>query len=126
MDSGSKFTGGAGDDTFVATSGDPAATTTAPTLTAGDSLDGGIGNDTLQLAVAANAPTPSAQISTKSIENVAITNNRGAAYTLDATTLKNHTTLGGLYTAKYRNIKDELASQQLQIAKHLRKQNKRT
>ena len=85
VDSGSKFTGGAGDDTFVATSGDPAATTTAPTLTAGDSLDGGIGNDTLQLAVAANAPTPSAQISTKSIENVAITNNRGAAYTLDAT-----------------------------------------
>jgi len=41
--------------------------------------------DTLQLAVSANAPTPSAQISTSGIETVTVTNNRGSAYSLDAT-----------------------------------------
>ena len=45
MNNGAAFTGGAGDDTFIAT----AATVATNTLNAGDNLTGGEGTDTLSL-----------------------------------------------------------------------------
>ena len=59
LDTGSKFTGGAGDDSFAGTmtfAGD--AITAAATMTAGDTLDGGAGdNDKLEITVTGAAVT---------------------------------------------------------------------
>ena len=79
LDTGAAFTGGAGNDTFNAVDA-----TTDPTLTDGDSLVGGAGSDTLTLAVASTAGANAPGVSTDGVETLAITQNRAAGYTVDA------------------------------------------
>jgi hypothetical protein len=78
LDTGTAFTGGAGNDTFIGTSSSTA------TLNDGDSLVGGAGTDTLSVAVSGSTAA-SGSFLTSGIENVSITNSGSAAYTLDAT-----------------------------------------
>ncbi len=77
MDTGSKFTGDSGNDTFIAV--DTNSATTA-TFTNGDSLVGGAGTDMLQLGVSGyTAASTLPVISTSGIENLSLTNNSVAA-----------------------------------------------
>jgi len=111
IDTGSKFVGGAGDDTFNAVDG--TASTTTPTWTSGDSLVGGAGTDTLTLAVSG---TPgAAQVSTNGIETIQLVNNSAAnaAYTVDATLMTGLTAFdvtGGTGAALVSNAKQVLNS----------------
>jgi hypothetical protein len=79
LDTGDTFTGNSGNDTFNAVDA-----LTDPTLTDGDSLVGGAGTDTLVLAVASTATANAPGVSTDGVETLAITQNRAAGYTLDA------------------------------------------
>jgi len=81
LDTGSKFTGGAGDDTF--TSVDTSSTST--TLTTGDSLVGGAGSDTLLLVASGGAAVSAATVSTSGIETLSVVNNNSGLLTVDAT-----------------------------------------
>ena len=77
MDTGAAFTGGAGNDTFIAV--DTNSATTA-TFTNGDSLVGGAGTDMLQLGVSGYTVASTLPvISTSGIENLSLTNNSVAA-----------------------------------------------
>jgi len=77
LDTGEKFTGGSGNDTFIAV--DTNSATTA-TFTNGDSLVGGTGTDVLQLGVSGyTAASTLPVISTSGIENLSLTNNSVAA-----------------------------------------------
>jgi len=78
LDTGTAFTGGAGNDTFIGTSSSTA------TLNDGDSLVGGAGTDTLNVAVSGST-TASGSFLSSGVENVSITNSGSNAYTLDAT-----------------------------------------
>jgi len=86
LDTGSTFTGGAGNDTFIGTS------SSTSTLNDGDSLVDGAGTDTLSVAVSGTAAA-SGSFLTSGIENVTITNSGTAAYTLDATLMTGLTTV---------------------------------
>ena len=80
VDTGSAFTGGAGNDTFYSIDNNVAAT---GTFTSADSLTGGAGTDTLNIAVSGTGAAPS--VSTNGIENLSIINNgTNAPYTLSA------------------------------------------
>ena len=81
LDTGSKFTGGAGDDTFVSVDTQSATT---QTLTSGDSLVGGAGTDTLQIAASGGAAVAAPLVSTSGIETLNVTNNNTGLYTVDA------------------------------------------
>ncbi len=81
LDTGSKFTGGAGDDTFVSVDTQSATT---QTLTSGDSLVGGAGTDTLQIAASGGAAVSAPLVSTSGIETLNVTNNNTGLYTVDA------------------------------------------
>lgn len=84
LDTGSKFTGGAGDDTF--SSLDTASTST--TLTTGDSLVGGAGSDTLLLVASGSTGTSTvtaATVSTSGIETLSIVNNDASLLSVGAT-----------------------------------------
>jgi hypothetical protein len=82
LDTGTKFTGGAGADTFNSISSSDAA---VATFTSADSISGGAGVDTLTVAVSGTITT-APSVSTNSIEVLSLTNNStGGAYTLDAT-----------------------------------------
>jgi len=82
LDTGTKFTGGTGADTFNSIS---SSDTTVATFTSADSISGGAGVDTLTVAVSGTITT-APSVSTNSIEVLSLTNNStGGAYTLDAT-----------------------------------------
>lgn len=81
LDTGTKFTGGAGDDTFVAVDTQSATT---QTLTSGDSLVGGAGTDALQIAASGGAAVAAPLVSTSSIETLNVTNNNTGLYTVDS------------------------------------------
>jgi len=82
LDTGTKFTGGAGNDAF---SGISSSDATVATFTSADSLVGGIGTDTLTVAVSGTITTAPSVI-TSGIEELSLINNStGASYTLDAT-----------------------------------------
>jgi Ca2+-binding RTX toxin-like protein len=81
LDTGSKFTGGAGDDTFVSVDTQSATT---QTLTSGDSLVGGAGTDTLQIAASGGAAVAAPLVSTSGIETLNVTNNNTGLYTIDS------------------------------------------
>jgi hypothetical protein len=81
LDTGSKFTGGAGDDTFVSVDTQSATT---QTLTSGDSLVGGTGTDTLQIAASGGAAVSAPLVSTSGIETLNVTNNNTGLYTVDS------------------------------------------
>jgi len=74
LDTGAKFTGGAGDDTFSGTatfSGD--ALTAAATLTAGDTLTGGAGdNDKLEITVTGAAVTDAGETFTPVLDGIEV------------------------------------------------------
>jgi len=89
LDTGSKFTGGAGDDTF--TSVDTSTTTT--TLTTGDSLVGGAGSDTLLLVASGGAALSAATISSSGIETLSVVNNNSGILTVAATLISGLTVL---------------------------------
>jgi len=72
VDTGTSFTGGAGNDTFNSTN-----SSTSTTLSAGDSLTGGTGTDTLNVTTTA-AATLGAGVTTAGIENVVLTATGGA------------------------------------------------
>ncbi len=88
LDTGAAFTGGAGNDTFNAVDAG-----TDPTLTDGDSLVGGAGSDTLTLAVASTAGATAPGVSTNGVETLAITQNRVAGYTVDASLMSGLSTV---------------------------------
>jgi len=79
LDTGASYTGGAGDDNFVGVDNN---TATVGTLTAGDSLVGGEGSDTLTIAASGTASAP--VVSTSGIETLAVTNNSGAGVSYSA------------------------------------------
>jgi len=79
LDTGAAFTGAGGPDSFNAVD----VGTADSTLTAGDSMVGGDGLDTLNLSVSGSATT-AASVSTNGIETIAITNNSSNAYSLSA------------------------------------------
>ncbi len=81
LDTGSKFTGGAGDDTFVSVDTQSATT---QTLTSGDSLVGGAGTDTLQIAASGGVAVSAPLVSTSGIETLNVTNNNTGLYTIDS------------------------------------------
>jgi len=82
LDTGTKFTGGAGNDTFSAVETSVAAD---DTFTTGDSLVGGAGTDKLTVAVSGTpAGATTAGVATDGIEQISVYNNSTAAYTLDA------------------------------------------
>jgi Ca2+-binding RTX toxin-like protein len=81
VDTGSKFVGGAGDDTFVAVDTQVAST---QTLTSGDSLDGGLGADTLLIAASGGAAVAAPLVSTVGVETLNVTNNNTGLYTIDS------------------------------------------
>lgn len=74
MDTGAKFTGGAGDDSFAGTltfAGD--ALTAAATLTAGDTLAGGAGdNDKLEITVTGAAVTDAGEVVTPVLDGIEV------------------------------------------------------
>lgn len=74
LDSGAKFTGGAGDDSFAGTltfAGD--ALTAAATLTAGDTLTGGAGdNDKLEITVTGAAVTDAGEVVTPVLDGIEV------------------------------------------------------
>ena len=80
MNNGAAFTGGAGDDTFIAT----AATLATNTLNAGDNLTGGEGTDTLSItASTACGNTLGTGVTTSSVEGLSV--NAVTTTTVDAT-----------------------------------------
>lgn len=80
MNNGAAFTGGAGDDTFIAT----AATAASNTLTAGDNLAGGEGTDTLSITASiAGGSALGAGVISSSVETLSV--NAVTATTLDST-----------------------------------------
>lgn len=80
MNNGAAFTGGAGDDTFIAT----AATVATNTLNAGDNLTGGEGTDTLSItASTAGGNTLGTGVTTSSVEGLSV--NAVTTTTVDAT-----------------------------------------
>jgi Ca2+-binding RTX toxin-like protein len=80
VNNGAAFTGGAGDDTFIAT----AATAAANTLTAGDNLAGGEGTDTLSITASiAGGSALGAGVISSSVETLSV--NAVTATTLDST-----------------------------------------
>jgi Ca2+-binding RTX toxin-like protein len=76
VDSGANFTGGPANDTFNATH---------LTLTAGDSLVGGAGTDTLQINVVVATAGLGQTVSTSGVEAVRLVNSTNAVQGLDAT-----------------------------------------
>jgi Ca2+-binding RTX toxin-like protein len=88
LDTGATFTGGAGNDTFTAVDAG-----TDPTLTDGDSLVGGAGTDTLNVAVASTAAATAPGVSTSGVETLALTQNRAAGYTVDASLMSGLSTV---------------------------------
>jgi Ca2+-binding RTX toxin-like protein len=82
VDTGSSFTGGAGDDTFNAT---------GSTLTSGDSVSGGTGTDTLSIVTTAQA-TLGAGVQAAGMEVISLTATGGAA-TLAASGIAGVTTV---------------------------------
>jgi hypothetical protein len=90
LDTGTKFTAGAGNDTFNAIDSSDA---TVATLTSADSLVGGLGADTLNVAVSGTT-TAAASVSTSGIEKLAIVNNStGVLYTVAADQMSGLTTV---------------------------------
>jgi len=82
LDTGSSFTGGAGNDSFTAVI---STTSDIGTFTDGDSLVGGAGTDTLTISIASSADdTTQPVISTDGIETLSVTNNNNVATTLSA------------------------------------------
>jgi len=81
LDTGSKFTGKNGDDTFVAVD---TQSVTTQTLTSGDSLVGGAGTDTLQIAASGGAAVAAPLVATSSVETLNVTNNNTGLYTVNA------------------------------------------
>jgi len=88
LDTGATFTGGSGNDTFTAVDA-----STDPTLTDGDSLVGGAGTDTLNVAVASTAAATAPGVSTSGVETLALTQNRAAGYTVDASLMSGLSTV---------------------------------
>lgn len=88
LDTGASYTGGAGDDNFVGVDNN---TATVGTLTAGDSLVGGEGSDTLTIAASGTASAP--VVSTNGIETLAITNNSAGAVSYSAALMEGLTDL---------------------------------
>ena len=84
VDTGSAFVGGSADDTFIA------ATTTGPTFTVGDSIDGGAGNDTLQITQTGAVTLP-VGVTVKNVESVVVLTDN--TVTLDTTTFSGVTSL---------------------------------
>ena len=81
LDTGSKFTGKNGDDTFVAVD---TQSVTTQTLTSGDSLVGGAGADTLQIAASGGGAVAAPLVASSSVETLNVTNNNTGLYTLNA------------------------------------------
>jgi Ca2+-binding RTX toxin-like protein len=81
LDTGAAFTTGSTNDIFSAVDANDAE---VDTLTTGDSLDGGLGTDTLSLAISGSAANSDSSVSTTNIENIKIYNNSNAGYSLDA------------------------------------------
>lgn len=81
LDTGAAFTTGSTNDVFSAVDANEAE---IDTLTTGDSLNGGLGTDTLSLAISGNASASDSSVSTTNIENIKIYNNSSADYSLDA------------------------------------------
>jgi S-layer protein len=75
IDAGTAFTGGAGNDTFVATS---SAVLASATVSLGDALNGGAGEDTLSITSDLAGAIPS--IKTTSIEKYEISNGANATF----------------------------------------------
>jgi Ca2+-binding RTX toxin-like protein len=100
LDTGTAFTGGAGDDTFSSVSNGAAAT---GTLTSGDSLVGGAGTDTLSVAVSGTTTGNAATTASAGIEVLSIINNGDGAFTMAADLLAGltnvKTTAGGFGTS---------------------------
>jgi len=107
LDTGSAFTGGTGNDSFVT---NETSTATTDTLTTGDSLVGGDGTDTLTVSVSGTpAGGVTNGVSTSSIEAINIYNNSTAAYELDAALMKGVTDVyvsGGTFST----IVDDISS----------------
>lgn len=99
IDTGSSFVGAAGNDTFDATKGDAGALT----LNALDSLDGGAGTDTLNVA-AVGAVTVASNVTVKNVEVAKIVS--GSTVDVDAsawtglTTLTTSSVAGNVVTAQ--------------------------
>ena len=81
LDTGAAFTTGSTNDVFSAVDANDGE---IDTLTTGDSLNGGLGTDTLSLAISGAATASDSSVSTTNIENVKIYNNSSADYSLDA------------------------------------------
>jgi len=91
-DNGSKFTGGSGDDVY--TGFVDAGNASVTTLTAGDSLDGGAGNDTFQATITGTAGTTSVTgVTFKGIERIQIQNTSSAGQTIDLGLSSGYSTL---------------------------------
>ncbi len=90
LDTGASFVGGAGNDTFSSVSTTAAKTT----IGAGDTIDGGAGTDRLTISVASDTATAtSAAVASTSVEEVAVYNNSGAAYSVDTSLMAGLTDL---------------------------------
>jgi len=90
LDTGSAFTGKAGNDTFV---GVDTQNATTQTLTAGDSLSGGAGTDTLRVSASGGAVIAAPLVSTNGIEALSVTNNNTGLYTIDASQMSGLTSV---------------------------------
>ncbi len=84
VDTGAAFIGTSADDTFIA------ATTTGNTFTVGDSIDGGAGNDTLQITQTGAVTLP-VGVTVKNIETVSILTDN--TVNLDTTTFSGVTSV---------------------------------
>ena len=91
LDTGATFTGTAGNDTFVGVT--LAANNADGTLTDGDSLVGGDGADTLNLAVGSTTTGTSPAFSTSGVETLAITQNVAAGYSVNASLMSGLSTV---------------------------------
>lgn len=86
-------TGGGGNDTISAVDSDAiAGVGPTTTINSGDSINAGAGTDRLSI-VASGANATSAELSSSTIEEVAVYNNTGATYTVDTTLMSGLTDL---------------------------------
>jgi Ca2+-binding RTX toxin-like protein len=106
VDSGSKFVGGAGNDTFTGFIDTGNASTT--TLTAGDNLDGGDGTDALNVTITGSGGASTVSgVTLKNIERIQVQNTSNGTQTVNlalASGYKTLSTYGSSQTVVFDNV----------------------